>query len=157
MFSFPAHLLVGAAIAYLFGFSMLWGALGGMAPDLDYFTPWHRGPFHSFIFAAITGFFVYVLTRSEKKSLGFTAGFIAHVLADWFNYEGVMLLWPFTGIFGLNCVGWDDPVANTVLVILSVFLIIFLKKRRENKGWLETIKNLPLIKHINTLKTKVNY
>ncbi len=141
MFTFPTHFLVGAAMAYLFGFSMLFGALGGMLPDLDYFTPWHRGAFHSFVFAPITAAVVYALTRSRLKSMGAGIGFAAHSLADWMNYWGTMILWPFsTTMFSLDIATWDDPVANGVLSIASVLLIILLKKYREKKPWLETIK-----------------
>lgn len=156
MFSFPTHFLVGAALSYLFGFSMLFGALGGMLPDLDYFTPWHRGPFHSLLMAAVAAGVVYALTRSRKKSVGLGIGFAAHTLADLMNYIGVMALWPAsTAMLSLDIATWDDPVANLGLSAVSILLMVVVRKRREKLGWKETVKSFwPLNKHINTEKTK---
>jgi membrane-bound metal-dependent hydrolase YbcI (DUF457 family) len=143
MLTFPTHFLIGAALSYLFGFSMLWGALGGMAPDLDGFTPWHRGPFHSIVFALVMVAAVYALTRSRRKSVGAGIGFAAHVLTDWLDYGTLMLAWPvLPGAYSLDTVIWYDPVTNAVLSAASILTILLLKKHREKKPWGETIKNL---------------
>ena len=157
MFSFPTHLLVGAALSYLLGFSMLFGAIGGMLTDLDYFTPWHRGPYHSLAIALVAAAIVHALTRSRKKSIGLGIGFAAHTIADWINYLGVMIFWPFsTTYYHLDLVTWDDPYANIGLSLASILTIIIVKKRREGLGWAETVKSFwPLNKHINNKKKKV--
>lgn len=140
MFSFPTHLLVGAALSYLFGFSMLFGALGGLAPDIDYFTPWHRGPFHSIAVAAASAAVIYAATRSVKKSAGFGIGFAAHSVADWANYIGVMIAWPFSSEFlRLDIATWDDPLANAGLSLISVLVIVAVRKRRGKMTWRQAV------------------
>ncbi|MBN2331101.1 MAG: metal-dependent hydrolase [Candidatus Aenigmarchaeota archaeon] len=140
MLTFPTHFLVGAALSYLFGFSLLWGALGGMAPDLDLFTPWHRGPFHSiFMFPLMMGF-AYLVTRSRKKSIGAGIGFAAHVLTDWLDRDTLLLAWPLSSsATGLGLTEWDDPFVNVSLCLLSVVAIIAVKKRREKRPWKDVI------------------
>ncbi len=143
MFCFPTHFLVGAALSYLFGFSLLFGALGGLAPDLDWFTPWHRGPFHSLLFALVMAAAVYAVTRSRRKSAGAGIGFGAHVLTDLLDNGTAMLAWPFsTAAYSMDILVWYDPVANAVLSAASILTIVLLKKHREKKPWGETLKNL---------------
>jgi membrane-bound metal-dependent hydrolase YbcI (DUF457 family) len=160
MLSFPTHFLIGAALSYLFGFSLLFGALGGMAPDLDYFTPWHRGPFHGLLVAPLAAAVIYLLTRSKKKSLGFGIGFAIHPIADWVDYIGVMIAWPFSdSMLSLDIATWNDPVTNGGFSLISILLIIVLKKHREKLTWMETVKSFwpkkSVYKHINTKKTKL--
>jgi membrane-bound metal-dependent hydrolase YbcI (DUF457 family) len=138
MLTFPTHFLVGGALSYLFGFSILWGAIGGLFPDLDYFTPWHRGPYHSFAAAIVTAVLIYVFTRSRKKSFGVAIGFAAHSAADWFNQLGVMFFWPVSAAtFAIDTIAWDDPVANSLLSLVSLSAILLLMKRRKKLTWRE--------------------
>ncbi len=151
MLSFPTHFLIGAALSYLFGFSMLWGALGGMAPDLDFFTPWHRGPFHSiFIFPLMMGF-AYLVTRSRKKTIGAGIGFAAHVITDWIDHDMLLLIWPLSSsATGLGLTEWNNPFVNTFLSLASIATILLVKKHREKKPWKAFIKYFcPKLPRIN--------
>jgi len=143
MFSFPTHFFAGAAASSLLGFAAVWGALGGMLPDLDFFTPWHRGPFHSLVFAAVVAVAAFALTRSRNKSLALGVGFAAHSVADWMNFGGVMILWPFSSEYlSLNLFEWYDPVANSALSIASIFILLLLKKYREKKSLGDILEEL---------------
>ena len=149
MFSFPTHFFVGAAASSLLGFAAMWGALGGMLPDLDFFTPWHRGPFHSLVFAVVVAVAAFALTRSRNKSLGLGVGFAAHSVADLMNFGGVMILWPFSSDYlSLNLFEWYDPVSNLTLSVLSILIIILVKQHREKK----TLKGI-----LHELGEKINF
>lgn len=142
MFTFPTHFLIGAALSYIFGFSMLWGALGGMAPDLDYFTPWHRGPFHSIFISIIIMGFVYLFTRSRKKTIGSGIGFAAHVLTDWLDRDMLLLVWPLSSSpTGLGMTEWNDPFVNAFFSLASVATILIVRKLREKKPWKAVIND----------------
>ncbi len=142
MFSFPTPFLIGGALSYLLGFSMLWGALGGMAPDLDYFTPWHRGPFHSIFISLLIMGCAYAVTRSRKKTVGAGIGFAAHVLTDWLDRDMLLLIWPLSSYAtGLGMTEWNDPFVNASFSIASVATILIVKKYREKKPWKAVIKD----------------
>lgn len=142
MFSFPTHFLIGAALSYLFGFSMLWGAIGGMAPDLDFFTPWHRGPFHSiFMFPLMMGF-AYMVTRSRKKAVGAGIGFAAHLLTDWIDFDMLLLVWPLSSsATGLGLTEWNNPFVNLAFCLASIGTILIVKKHRDKKPWKAVLKD----------------
>lgn len=156
MFSFPTHIIIGAALSYVFGFSLLWGAIGGLLPDLDYFTPWHRGPFHSIVFASFVSVAALLITRNKKKAVSVFIGFCAHPIVDMLDTEGVMILWPFTRSFlSVNLFSWDNLFVNSGFTLLSLLTIILIKKKREKKPFTDIIAGLFMYKHIKGLITKL--
>jgi inner membrane protein len=123
----------------------LFGAFGGMAPDLDVFIrsssdpllflEYHRQFTHSLIFIPVGGFIVGTLLWlliGRHKHLPYrqavlfaTLGYATHALLDTCTTYGTMLWWPFTDTrFAWNTVSVIDPLF-TVPILLLVLLATF--------------------------------
>jgi len=128
----------------------LFGALGGMAPDLDVlirsstdpllFLEYHRQFTHALIFipigGSICGLLLYwLLGRRWQLSLPesclyATLGYATHALLDACTTYGTQLFWPFSDArFAWNVVSVIDPLFT--LPILILVLAAGLRKKRS--------------------------
>ena len=121
----------------------LWGALAGMAPDIDYFirssedplltVQYHRQITHSIIFipfgALIVSLFLKVFKVTIKSSYPYTfLGYATHGLLDSCTNYGTILFWPFSDKrYSWNLLAVIDPMVTLPLLILLYF---FVKKRQ---------------------------
>jgi len=131
-----------AAVAGLFG------ALGGMAPDLDVlirsdtdpllFLDYHRQFTHAFVFIPVGGvlcglLLYWLLGRRWQLSVAesclyATLGYATHALLDACTSFGTQLLWPFSDArFAWNVVSVIDPLFT--LPILALVVTAGLRKR----------------------------
>lgn len=117
----------------------LFGALGGMAPDLDYiirlpsdplFTiEYHRQFTHSLFFipfgSLIVSLFLRLFKIPVKVSYPFVLlGFATHGLLDAFTNYGTQLWWPFSDKReAWNCVAVVDPFITLPLIFLTYFFV----------------------------------
>jgi inner membrane protein len=92
--------------------AMLWGAIGGLLPDLDILVPlgdavrnvtYHRGPSHSlFVLAALTPLMVFLILKIHPQTAVYRArwlwlvflAFVTHVLLDCLTVYGTQIFWP---------------------------------------------------------------
>lgn len=123
----------------------LFGALGGMAPDLDVlirsstdpllFLEYHRQFTHSLFFIPFGGLIVGSLLflvfgrrwgLSFKTSVLFTtAGYATHALLDACTTYGTLLLWPFTDArYAWNTISVIDPLFTAPVLILVLWAAI---------------------------------
>ncbi len=126
------------------GRSAFFGALGGIAPDLDYiirsgtdplFTiEYHRQFTHSLIFipigSLIVSLFLRIFKVPIKESYLFTLlGFATHALLDSCTNYGTQLLWPFNDLrVAWNIVAVIDPLVTVPLIVL---MIIWMKTKKR--------------------------
>lgn len=141
------HALLGATVGQalcggtLGKRALLWGAVGGVLPDLDMVAVvtgpmgeflHHRGPTHSLLLGLGGGLAIgYALGRrraaAEPGTLAAWMGLLAasilsHPLLDLFTTYGIRLLWPFSNRrFALDAVPIVDPV-YTLLLLAAVVL-----------------------------------
>ncbi len=115
--------------------ALVWGAVVGMAPDLDIIVNatspmaewlWHRGPTHALWFGPVVGPLVgWLLWRWKGGSLRDWVGLsvlalFTHPLLDVFTTYGTQLLSPFSRHrFALDSVGIIDP-AYTLLLVAGI-------------------------------------
>jgi membrane-bound metal-dependent hydrolase YbcI (DUF457 family) len=103
-------------------------------PDLDVHTPQrlvrHRsGISHSIFTAATCAYFSYVLlTRYPLLELiivpALTSAVTSHILLDALTKSGCPLLWPLSShYFSLRLCKYDNPLANSLIVLLSSIAI----------------------------------
>ncbi len=120
-----------------------YGALGGLAPDLDYFISsatdplltidFHRQFSHSLIFipfgALIVSLFLSLFKVPIKKSyLPVFLGYATHGLLDACTSYGTQLLWPFSRErFSWSIVSVVDPLLT---IILLLFIFLWIRKKR---------------------------
>jgi len=118
--------------------ALIWGALVGMAPDLDVMLAplhggygellYHRGTTHSLWFGLVVGPMLGWLSWRVWDPAGKTAlrswvlvcvlALFTHPLLDWFTPYGTQLLAPFSRMrFALNGVGIIDPFYTGILAI----------------------------------------
>jgi len=113
--------------------AVTWGALVGMAPDLDIlaapFAPtaewlWHRGPTHALGFGLVVGPLLgWLLWKRKGGRLADWAGLavvalVTHPLLDIFTSYGTQLFWPFSRArLAFDAVAIIDPAYSLVLVI----------------------------------------
>lgn len=125
----------------------LWGALGGMAPDLDvlirsasdplFHVQFHRHFTHSVFFIPIGALIVSIFLRlfrvPIKRSYLYTfLGYATHGLLDAFTNYGTQLFWPVSDMrVALNGVAVVDPLCTIPIVIL-VLVGLRLKDIRFN-------------------------
>ena len=123
----------------------LFGALGGMAPDLDVlirsstdpllFLEYHRHFTHSLFFIPIGGLIVGLVLHvllgkrfnlSYKHSIGFaTLGYATHALLDACTTYGTQLFWPFSDArIAWNMVSVVDPLYTLPILLLCIFAMI---------------------------------
>ena len=114
----------------------VWGALCGLAPDLDVFWPytdamaaftWHRAYSHSFVVLALaTPIIAWAATRIHPATRPYGRGWlmlvflslVTHPILDCFTVYGTQVLMPFSDL----PVGWGtifiiDPVFSVPLVL----------------------------------------
>lgn len=129
--------------------AVLFGALGGMAPDLDILIrsstdpllalEYHRHFTHSFIFIPFGAFICACLSylvfarilhvRFRTVWLWCTAGYATHALLDLCTSYGTQLLWPFTNHrFSLDIISVIDPLF-TLPLLLALAISMFLNKK----------------------------
>jgi len=129
----------------------LWGALGGMAPDLDYiirsktdplFTiEYHRHFTHSLIFIPIgalaVSLFLKLFKVPVRKSYPYTLlGYATHGILDAFTNYGTHLLWPFSDRReAWNCVAVVDPLLTIPLLVLLGLGLKYKRKVLTYASW----------------------
>jgi inner membrane protein len=117
--------------------ALVWGALVGMAPDLDVVANpvspmaewlWHRGPTHSLWFGPVVGPAVgFLLWKWKGGRLRDWAGLSAvalftHPLLDAFTTYGTQLLAPFSRHrFAWDAVAIVDPLYSLVLALALAY------------------------------------
>lgn len=117
----------------------IFGALGGMAPDLDYvirasndplFTiEYHRQFTHSLFFIPFGSFvvslFLKIFKINIKDSYPYVfLGFATHGLLDAFTNYGTQLWWPFSNKReAWNCVAVVDPLITLPLIVLMYLFV----------------------------------
>jgi inner membrane protein len=117
--------------------ALVWGALVGMAPDLDVVANpvspmaewlWHRGPTHALWFGPVVGPVLgWLLWRWKGGRLRDWVGLavvalFTHPLLDALTTYGTQLLWPFSRQrFGLDAVPIVDPSYSLVLAAAVAF------------------------------------
>ena len=130
--------------------AFLYGALGGMAADLDVLIrsgtdpmvawTYHRHFTHSLAFIPMGGLLTalpFIVTKSGRTrrqgvrvALATTAGYATHALLDAFTSYGTQLWWPFSNArVAWNWIGIVDP-AFTLPLLLGTVLTIFRKRAR---------------------------
>ncbi len=123
----------------------LWGALGGMAPDLDilirsssdplFHVQYHRHFTHSLFFiplgALVVSLFLKLFRVPIKRSYLYTfLGYATHGLLDAFTNYGTQLFWPLSSTrVALNTVSVIDPLCTIPLLILVGCALKFSKPR----------------------------
>jgi inner membrane protein len=129
--------------------AMVYGALGGLLPDLDILSGisqplgeflYHRGPTHALwvgpVIGPVLGYAMWRATRRAGPSQGSSVGtspqlrawvtlfvlvLLTHPLLDVFTTYGTQLLSPFSNHrFALNAVGIVDPAYSVLLVAALV-------------------------------------
>jgi inner membrane protein len=116
--------------------ALVWGALVGMAPDLDVVAGsmgpmaewlWHRGPTHALWVGPLVGPAIgWLLWRRKGGRLGDWVGLcvvalLTHPLLDLFTTYGTQLLWPFSRRrFALDAIAIVDPVYSLTLAAALV-------------------------------------
>lgn len=129
----------------------LWGALGGMAPDLDilirsktdplFAIEYHRHFTHSFIFipigALIVSLFLKLFKVDIKKSYPYTLlGYATHGMLDAFTNYGTHLWWPFSmKREAWNCVAVVDPLITIPLLVILGLSLKFKKRIYNYISW----------------------
>src|SRR5210317_553375 len=127
-----------------------YGALGGMAPDLDVlfqsptdpllFLEFHRQFTHSLVFIPIGGLicaFIFYHLFAKKSNLSFrntylfsTIGYGSHGIIDTCTTYGTQLYWPFSDArLAWNTVSVIDPLF-TIPVIILCLLTLFKKNKK---------------------------
>jgi inner membrane protein len=113
-----------------------WGALVGMAPDLDVVASplspmaewlWHRGPTHALVFGPVVGPAIgWLLWKRLGGRLRHWVGLcvaalFTHPLLDVFTTYGTQLLWPFSRQrFAFDAVAIVDPAYSLILAAALV-------------------------------------
>lgn len=121
----------------------LWGALGGLAPDLDvlirsatdplFHVQYHRHFTHSLFFipigALIVSLFLKLFRVPVKRSYLYTfLGYATHGILDAFTNYGTQLFWPISSYrVALNNVAVVDPLCTLPLIFLVILAIKFRK------------------------------
>lgn len=129
----------------------LYGALGGMAADLDIFIrsdvdplvgwTYHRHFTHSLAFVPIGGLvsglpFIWRKPRARKKLIlaATTVGYATHALLDAFTSYGTQLLWPFSSArIAWNWIGIIDPFFT---LPLCVAVVVAARRDRLRPLWI---------------------
>lgn len=127
----------------------LLGALGGMAPDIDFlirvsddplFTiEYHRQFTHSLFFIPFGSLIVSCILKIFKINIKDSypyvfLGYATHGLLDAFTNYGTQLWWPFSNKReAWNCVAVVDPLITIPLIILSY---LFVKRRNIKFNYL---------------------
>jgi inner membrane protein len=122
--------------------ALVWGAVVGMAPDLDVLVSrasptaewlWHRGPTHALAFAPLAGPAIgWLLWKTLGGRLRDWVGLcvlalFTHPLLDAFTSYGTQLLWPFSRQrVALGAIAIVDPAYS---LILAVALVVGLRRR----------------------------
>ncbi len=139
------QVLLGATVGQALGGrrlgrqAILWGALGGLLPDLDVASAvhplgemlYHRGPTHSLWFGLVVGPALgwWLWRRKGRRRPGalpawiavMAAALLTHPLLDLFTSYGTQLLAPFTRTrFALDAVAIVDPAYSVWLVVALV-------------------------------------
>ena len=172
--------VVGAGLAQAFSkkqhlaWAGLWGALGGMAADLDVFIrsthdpllalEFHRHFTHSLAFIPFGGFFCALIfyhlvgkRRNQAFSLiwlSATLGYATHGLLDVCTSYGTQLLWPFSRVrLSIDIVSVVDPLVTLPAMCAVIFAAI--KKSRSGGYvailWLAGYLSLGAVQHHRAL------
>lgn len=132
------QLTLGAAVGYavsgksLGRKALLWGAIAGTIPDLDFlvtlpfkddflFLKWHRGFTHSLVFSVLGTMVVHRLCKQKTMAWLFFWGFLTHSILDVFTSWGTQIGWPLSYRMALNAIYIVDPF-YTIPLLLSVIV-----------------------------------
>jgi len=129
----PTHVFFALALACLMRFPKIPAVIGGIIPDIDIvmnhgFPFVHRGIVHTGLFMIISVAAIYAVSRrlgpETGVAFGFGLGFLSHLFLDTINPSGIMWLYPLTPVyFTLNLAPYNDVIANTGIMLLSLFSI----------------------------------
>lgn len=94
-----AHACFGAALVTLVGTTPVYGAIGGILPDVDTLLGEvlplsHRGLTHTPIIALVLAGVMYLITDDLGDSLALGTGYLSHLFIDTFTPAGIMWLFP---------------------------------------------------------------
>ncbi len=94
-------LIIGGALAPS---ALVWCAVAGVAPDVDFLWGGHNRETHSLGAALIAGLAVWAWQRNPRLAIAVTLSWASHVLFDWLGSDdtpplGVMALWPLDSNF----------------------------------------------------------
>lgn len=134
------HALGGLVVGEVLAPSaLLWCAIAGVLPDIDFAWGGHNRETHSIGAAVIAGLVVYVWKRNPGLAVAVSLSWASHVLFDWLGSDdtpplGVMALWPlnsnfyFANAFVFEAISrryWLDNflVHNAWAVTKEVFLL----------------------------------
>jgi inner membrane protein len=144
----PTHASFAAALAYLTGFPMAPFILGSVLPDLDTILDFgfplvHRGVVHTLLFIAITVPAVWLYTKKKDVTMSYALGFMSHIFIDTLTPMGIMWLYPLPSYISLNLAGYDNIIANTGIILASLFiasahkykLVDFTEKELHRFAW----------------------
>lgn len=156
-----SQIALGAAVAevglgkHIGNKALVWGALVGTLPDLDFIPGkmfndvqqllFHRGISHSFtFFAGAAAFLTFLFIKIHKKNspnhkkvyLTLFLVLATHALLDACTTWGTSLLWPFSDHrFSLGCIAIIDPL-YTFPLLICLGLLLFFKKDTKFRMWL---------------------
>ena len=94
-----AHACFGAALVTVVGTTPVYGAIGGLLPDVDTLLGEvlplsHRGLTHTPIIALVLAGLLYLITDDLDDSLALGTGYLSHLFIDTFTPAGIMWLFP---------------------------------------------------------------
>lgn len=115
-----AHACFGAALVTLVGTTPVYGAIGGILPDVDTLLGEvlpisHRGLTHTPVIALVLAGFLYLLTDDLSDSLALGTGYLSHLFIDTFTPAGIMWLFPWR-VF----MSHDAALASSVDVNMAI-------------------------------------
>lgn len=129
--------------------ALAWGALVGMAPDLDVLASatspmaewlWHRGPTHALVFGPVVGPAIgWLLWKRLGGRLRHWVGLcvaalFTHPLLDAFTTYGTQLLWPFSRRrVAFDAVAIVDPAYSLILAVALVLGLRWGAGRRRGR------------------------
>ncbi len=135
------HLFFAFALAYLAGFPVVYGMVGGLLPDADLlldagYPLTHRGLVHTPLAAVVAAAILFLVTGRRGPAAGLATGYLSHLFLDTFTYSGIRWLYPVQDTpVSFAFVGYADVTANLGVMVLSVALSVGWRYRREVERW----------------------
>ena len=153
------QLCLGAAVGYAVAGkkmgkkAILWGALAGTLPDLDFLIAlpssddfsclkYHRGFSHSLLFSALGPLCIAGLAKRvyhNWKSLAwiFFWGIFTHILLDCFTSWGTQVFWPLPYRVAWNSIFIIDPLYSVPLLI-GLLGALLSRSSPKQEAWIHT-------------------
>lgn len=120
------HALVGYAVGRVVGDEPIYGAVGGLAADVDLLVPaaagWplaHRGVTHTPVAAVAGAGLAYALTRRRPVATAVGAGYASQLLIDLTTPRGIALAYPLSRASVAVPLGGHGPAATALLWLAS--------------------------------------